>query len=305
MSIKYIIDGSVLFDSEERTLTPLDQPDHSITLNTPASRCLLLLIEHAGTVVSQKEFFSQIWEQNGAYVTANTFYQNITIVRKGLKSVGLSSDIIKTVPKEGVKLVADIEIFTPEEVVLAASDVLADEPFVADAPLAESPEPVLPTTTVQSAYHEEALASGIGPSVTPAEVGDKQTAASRGSAVTKRLTSARRLNLWLPFGGVIFVFCLLAGYTYNQLNYGKHFFSEYNKIGEVNGCLLFSSYFGREKSTEEFINFFRNGKISCSAGGVAYLTINRHNSTSSILVCDKGIEDKNARCISNLYRVDE
>lgn len=298
MSIKYIINGSVLFDCEERTLCSQEQSGPALTLNTPASRCLQLLIERVGSVVSQREFFTLIWEQNGAYVTANTFYQNITIVRKGLKAVGLSADIIKTVPKEGVKLVAEVAVYTPPE---ELTDTLSEN-FVAETPLAEPGEGALLTPGAQSTDHGGSYTSNIGPSVNSAHYSYKLAIESRMRATTKRLTHARKLNVWLSVGVIAFLFCLFSGYTYNQLSYGKHYFSEYNKIGTVNGCLLFSSYFGREKSTEEFINFFRNGNITCSPGGVVYLTINRHNLASSILVCDKNIEDKNAYCTSNLYR---
>ncbi|MFZ3387538.1 winged helix-turn-helix domain-containing protein [Buttiauxella gaviniae] len=301
MSIKYIINGSVLFDCEERTLCSQDQPGPSITLNTPASRCLLLLIERVGTVVSQKEFFDLIWEKNGAYVTANTFYQNITIVRKGLKSTGLQSDIIKTVPKEGLKLVADIEIFTPEVQTPATSEALP-ESLAAETP---SPEAILLTEPVQSTRHIGSSVSETDSLALSAQMSEEQKTKDFITVKTKRLAHTKRWSTWFSFWAIILLFCLLASYTYNQLSYGKHFFSEYYKMGEVNGCLLFSSHFGKEKSIDEFMNFFRSGNINCSPGSVVYLTINRHSLASSILICDKSIENENARCISNIRRVEQ
>lgn len=78
------------------------------------SRCLLLLLQKHGDVVSQREFFAEVWERHGQCVTANTFYQNISILRKSLKAAGLEGNVIKTVPKLGIQFIGDIEDVTPE-----------------------------------------------------------------------------------------------------------------------------------------------------------------------------------------------
>jgi DNA-binding winged helix-turn-helix (wHTH) protein len=70
-------------------LRDLNNHDNVIILNSPASRCLLLLIERIGSIVTQQEFLDIVWTKCGMQVSTNTFYQNISILRKGLKKRAL------------------------------------------------------------------------------------------------------------------------------------------------------------------------------------------------------------------------
>ncbi|WP_433977665.1 winged helix-turn-helix domain-containing protein [Erwinia sp. E_sp_B01_9] len=54
-------------------------------MNTPASRCFMLLIQKRGKVVTREEFLQHVWIENGAFVSQNTYYQNISILRRTLK----------------------------------------------------------------------------------------------------------------------------------------------------------------------------------------------------------------------------
>lgn len=68
------------------------------------------MLQHPGEVISQSDFFNEVWQKNGQYVTANTLYQNISLVRKGMREAGLSKNIIRTVPKVGVVFSGTVEI---------------------------------------------------------------------------------------------------------------------------------------------------------------------------------------------------
>jgi DNA-binding winged helix-turn-helix (wHTH) protein len=84
---------------------PLGENDKELyQLNTPVSRCLKLLIEKHGEVVAQEEFFDYVWKQHGYVVSVNSFYQNISLLRKAIKKAGIDDDIIITVPKKGIML---------------------------------------------------------------------------------------------------------------------------------------------------------------------------------------------------------
>lgn len=52
---------------------------------------------------------NEVWRKHGMEVTVNTLYQNISILRKTLKRVGIEENIIITVPKKGITLTAQIE----------------------------------------------------------------------------------------------------------------------------------------------------------------------------------------------------
>lgn len=111
----YLINDTVIFDPIEHRLVNKDDDQVNLLLNIPASRCLSLLIEHKDYLITQKEFFEKVWESQGTYVTQNTFYQNISLLRKGLKAAGLTEDPIKTVLKRGMTL-ADAITVVPYEV---------------------------------------------------------------------------------------------------------------------------------------------------------------------------------------------
>ena len=42
-----------------------------------------------------------VWQRRGMLVSPNTYYQNISILRKGLKKVGFETDPIVTIPRIG------------------------------------------------------------------------------------------------------------------------------------------------------------------------------------------------------------
>lgn len=106
----YIINESVEFHPATSKLRDINNPDSVVTLNSPAGRCLLLLINRMGNVVTQKEFMEIVWKQNGMMVTSNAYYQNISVLRKGLKRVGLDESFIVTLPRIGLTLASGTNI---------------------------------------------------------------------------------------------------------------------------------------------------------------------------------------------------
>ena len=88
----YIINGIVEFHPAASTLRDLNNPEQVVVLNSPAGRCLLLLIERAGSIVTQQECMDIVWQRRGMMVSPNTYYQNISILRKGLKKAGFETD---------------------------------------------------------------------------------------------------------------------------------------------------------------------------------------------------------------------
>jgi DNA-binding winged helix-turn-helix (wHTH) protein len=104
MAVIYLLDDIVEFHANEHYLINLQQDQEKIPLNSPASRCFQLLIENRGSIIEQKMFFEKVWNKHGTYVSANTFYQNISILRRGLVKAGLSDDIVKTVSRKGLTL---------------------------------------------------------------------------------------------------------------------------------------------------------------------------------------------------------
>lgn len=121
----FIINDEIIFDANSCEVKSLDDADEIIMLNAPTARCLQLLIEKRGEVVSRDCFLEQVWQVRGIVVSQNTFYQNISLLRKSLKSAGLKDEIIVTVRRKGFTLAADTRVQPVEDVALRRSYVTA------------------------------------------------------------------------------------------------------------------------------------------------------------------------------------
>lgn len=141
MKQKIIISDSVLYLPEEHRLCPLRARGKETVLNVPASRCLQLMLQRPGEVISQSDFFSEVWQKHGQYVTANTLYQNISLVRKGMREAGLSKNIIRTVPKVGVVFSGTIEIQQEESANVIVQQSIKPKPPLIENSQAETPQP--------------------------------------------------------------------------------------------------------------------------------------------------------------------
>lgn len=108
----FMINEEVIFDANANELQSLKDKLAIVSLNAPTARCLQLLLESKGRVISREQFLAEVWNARGVVVSQNTFYQNISLLRKSLEQAGLSKDIIITVRKRGFILAPDVEIST-------------------------------------------------------------------------------------------------------------------------------------------------------------------------------------------------
>lgn len=124
MEKTYTINGRITFIPQRGALILIADETKTVSLNMPASRCLLLLIQQDGNTVARETFFEEVWIKHGSQVTSNGFYQNISLLRRAFKELGMEGDIIITRPRVGVRLDATISVMEAEpcemEQVLAA-----------------------------------------------------------------------------------------------------------------------------------------------------------------------------------------
>ncbi|WP_428944998.1 winged helix-turn-helix domain-containing protein [Pantoea sp. FN060301] len=109
MKRKYIINKNICFDPLLKKLTRMDT-NASVIINYPAALCFLKLIKNPGEIIRQEEFMDEVWHKNGRYVSSNTFYQNISILRKALKKIGLGENMLITIPRKGLILTENMTI---------------------------------------------------------------------------------------------------------------------------------------------------------------------------------------------------
>lgn len=136
---EFIINDEVIFDVNMSELRTVNENGTTVNLNGPTARCLLLLIESNGRIISREEFLETVWITRGVIVAQNTFYQNISLLRKSLVKAGLSQDIIITVRQRGFILATDAVItpVTKAEEVKASPSANVEDP-VSDRECEES-----------------------------------------------------------------------------------------------------------------------------------------------------------------------
>ncbi|TKU34534.1 winged helix-turn-helix domain-containing protein [Citrobacter sp. wls718] len=107
----WIINDNIKFYPDKNQLVSVSNPDLSAMLTAPASRCLVLLLESFPNIVPQKDFFTFVWAEDGMLVPANTLYQNISIVRRGLRTTGETNDtLVSTVPRKGFQIDSSVKV---------------------------------------------------------------------------------------------------------------------------------------------------------------------------------------------------
>lgn len=105
----FILDERIKFSVLEAVLQE-DNQHHEVHLQRPASKCLALLINRHGNLVSQDELISYGWgEEKARFISPNTFYQSMHHLRQSLTQVGLP-DVIHTVARKGTVLSSALSI---------------------------------------------------------------------------------------------------------------------------------------------------------------------------------------------------
>jgi DNA-binding winged helix-turn-helix (wHTH) protein len=135
----YLIDNSIEFRPEESLLYSRKNGER-VTLFVAASRCLQLLLNQQGKLVSQQELFDIGWNKSGIGVSSNTYYQNILMLRKGLKLAGCDQTVIRTVPRQGltISLSVAVEKIAGEAPPLPAESEIVPEESMPDPSLTAS-----------------------------------------------------------------------------------------------------------------------------------------------------------------------
>lgn len=107
----YIINDEIEFRAEEKQLISLTEPELSVLLTTPASKCLMLLLDNAPEVISHDDLLQKVWGESGVIVPLNTLHQSISSIRRALKNINKPDiQLIVAVPKHGFKIPYNIRV---------------------------------------------------------------------------------------------------------------------------------------------------------------------------------------------------
>lgn len=99
------ITENIIFDNVTKVLYSEERPDIKKSLGLSAVYCLETLIAAKGEPVSQEQLLFEGWRQHGIEVSPDSVRQVISQIRKALKNLNESPNILITLPKIGYQLI--------------------------------------------------------------------------------------------------------------------------------------------------------------------------------------------------------
>ncbi|GMQ39853.1 winged helix-turn-helix domain-containing protein [Enterobacter asburiae] len=269
MNNKYIINERVLFKPEESKLKPLGARGREVVLNVPSSRILYLLLSKNGAVVTQDEIYTEVWEKYGQRVTPNALYQNVSLLRKALKSAGIVTLTIKTHPKSGFSYHGDIQVYEDES----------------ELPRKKwTDEPDLSRDLQQSQSIDEAEFSQTNNE-------EKKEAVSPSGKMT--YWPVLRFTFFFVFITTVFLVLLPSSSD-------EHFTSEQNIVARVNGCPVYVDRGNRKVSLSKILVYLREKKIRCQEHDFLYMTKAPNKNEVIVMSCNSDEDDFKCRLLLKL-----
>ena len=110
MSNSILIDNQIIYNSYRSELFRLDMPENKVLLTSPANNCLSIIICHGYEITTREELFYEVWTKFNIPINTNTFYQNISLIRKALRQLGVSKEVLVTIPRKGISISSDVTI---------------------------------------------------------------------------------------------------------------------------------------------------------------------------------------------------
>lgn len=275
MKMKFIINDILLYCPDEYKLSPLGVRGSETVLHAPVSRCLLLLLQHPGTVISQEEIFREVWEKHGQYVTANTLYQNVSLLRKGMRNAGVLTSIIKTVPKVGFVFKGKVQVLEEEIMYPAQNDIVNLQPALAKNVSTN-------TSTVQSESPVQQMLSV-----------DNNT-----DPLIKRRWSLSHLlkgNSSVHFFYSSLLFAITLFLLTMSPAQSIRFFNTHKKIAEINQCSVYIDRDFLQKNLNENLDTLKARNLVCGPEQFVYITRTATHDNMLVLFCDTNAE-KDMRC---------
>ncbi|MBN6367694.1 winged helix-turn-helix domain-containing protein, partial [Providencia rettgeri] len=111
-----IINDNIVYYPDNNKLQNVSHPEKTVILNGPSARCLDILLASDEELVTHKELYTKAWIGSNQEPSPNTLYQNILLVRRGLKDVSDEEvNYIITVPRKGFYFNKNISIVISTE----------------------------------------------------------------------------------------------------------------------------------------------------------------------------------------------
>ncbi|WP_413110568.1 winged helix-turn-helix domain-containing protein [Thaumasiovibrio sp. DFM-14] len=156
-SDKLLIGKRFLFDPSDNSLIDQHDGHELIRLGTNESRALQLLTEEPGAIITRQHLHNYVWRQQGFEVDDSSITQAISTLRKALKDSTKSPEFIKTIPKRGYQIIADVEPYVHQEISeLSQTQVESSKTTLSNVESSEHENGTIVTTNATPQTKEEA-----------------------------------------------------------------------------------------------------------------------------------------------------
>ncbi|MGB4074689.1 winged helix-turn-helix domain-containing protein [Pseudomonas sp.] len=142
----YVINRLIHFDNEAYVLYTAAAPEEALRIGAIASRCLTLLLQADGQIVSKRDLMRGAWGAFGLEVTDNSLAQVVRQLRVALEKLQPDHELIITIPRIGYKISEQVELLdappppAPDEPPAAAVSLPAAPPQI-NAPPSPASQP--------------------------------------------------------------------------------------------------------------------------------------------------------------------
>lgn len=259
----YIIDEVIQFEPDARRITNLTN-NKIFILHSTCARCLHLLLEHCGVIVSYKKLLTHAWPESHDGVSHNTFYQSVRNLRQALAQIDYHKQAIITIRGKGLRVCPSINIEKRD------SSLIQESTFV-----------LLPVGDYSYSNHIINLVAGD-------EFPDQ--------VIGKQIRKKRTMML----GGIMSV--ILMTFVVLFTNANKSFFHSY-LLGHVtpDGCSIFLNKSNQNTKVYEYFTKNEAGHI-CGKNEFMYLTTYKNTTIVSAFVCNKKLNSVSiSYCVSHNY----
>lgn len=266
MSNKIILNQRIVYDKNTASLSDVDSPGDVIVLTTPANNCLQILLNNRWEITTQKELFAEVWEKHGIPINANTLYQNIAMIRKAFRQLGVEDDIIVTVPRRGM---------------LVAENVRIDD-FVAEE---------LPATVQIDAPERASVAMELG----------QQESTLMPAAEIPRRNAKKILMQAVVYLLLMALTAVAASFLYRAYMNTQSRFYSYNYLGDYQQCRMYADSKSENNARRAAEEQIARAGIRCDNHEWVYLSSFTGAPRESLILCDGDILKTSTQCRSR-YR---
>ncbi|MEW5494367.1 winged helix-turn-helix domain-containing protein [Enterobacter cloacae] len=108
--MNYIINAAIVYAPEIKQLSLLNDDASSVVLSNQAARLLIVMMKNNKAILAREDLLKMVWEDFGSTPSNNNLYMAVSELRKAFKNLGLTDQIISTLPKTGFIFEAEIDI---------------------------------------------------------------------------------------------------------------------------------------------------------------------------------------------------